>query len=322
MNSSPELLNSPPAKKHVLPRGSISSGEQRQSFQKVERKGAPHSGPEEVGGGVTFFKQPLKSCLSANGLRDMAEDKGGDDDDSTLSSRSPPSRNSNNNGIKRSVSFGHVRIREHPRALGDNPSVSSGPALSLGWYSDDPGACEHSRTRELPLDVYEDGRPSRRGRRELVVPRHVRERVLQQEAGVSLSDMYAAEREAAKVKQSRRLSSRQSTKDPSLSLSSGVKLLESIAKLFNKKQGKRNSAEQKQLDELMDRAAAAERIRKKQQRQLAYREEELRRRHHEESIVQLSALPHSASEPFFLSQVPDVVSVSSGNLSDDEPLEF
>ena len=37
----------------------------------------------------------------------------------------------------KSVSFGSVHIREHNVILGDNPSCSSGPPLSLGWdYAD------------------------------------------------------------------------------------------------------------------------------------------------------------------------------------------
>jgi hypothetical protein len=254
---------------------------------------------------VTF--KPLKSCLSSSNLLDLtAED---DHDGSTFSSRSPTTRD---NSIKRNVSFGHIKIREHPRALGDNPSVSSGPALSLGWYSEDPDKCEHSRTVELPLDEYEDGRPSRRVRHELVVPRHEREKVLRLEAGVSLSEMYAAQREAVKVKQSRRGSV--------LPGPPAVRLLENIAKLL-KKQGKRNhKAEQKQLDELMERAAAAEKIRK--QHEQAYREELMmqrrRQQQEKESVVKLSALPHSASEPFFRSHIPDMISVSSAASEDDD----
>jgi len=254
--------------------------------------------------GVTF--KPLRSCLSTSKLSGSTE---ADDGDSTLSSRTPPAGTANNgNVIKRNVSFGRILIREHPRALGDNPSVSSGPALSLGWYSEDPG-CEHSRTTELPLDEYEGQRPSRRSRDELVVPRSEREKCLLHEAGVSLTAMYAAQREAAKIKHSRRRGIKEQ-KAPA------VKLLASIGKLFEK-QGKRNSAEQRQLDELMERAAAAEKVRKRHEE--AYKEglQPMRR-----------DLPHSASEPFFLAHVPETISVTSpaGNSFesnvDDEPLEF
>ena len=40
------------------------------------------------------------------------------------------------------VSFKAVEIREYDRAIGDNPSCSSGPPISLDWnYSENPAVC-------------------------------------------------------------------------------------------------------------------------------------------------------------------------------------
>ena len=36
-------------------------------------------------------------------------------------------------GNKKSVTFGSIEVREYSRCLGDHPSTSSGPPISLGW---------------------------------------------------------------------------------------------------------------------------------------------------------------------------------------------
>lgn len=51
---------------------------------------------------------------------------------------------------KRNVSFSHTRVREYEVTLGDNPSVSSGAPLSLGWRYD-------PRERIVSLEEAKDG---------------------------------------------------------------------------------------------------------------------------------------------------------------------
>ena len=97
----------------------------------------------------------------------------------------------------RHVSFSKVQIRQYERTLGDNPSVSSGPALSLDWtYNTD--------TEILTIEDYEASRPERKTKVEMVVPRHLREKILKIDCGVSRAEMAACVREIQMVKDNRR----------------------------------------------------------------------------------------------------------------------
>jgi hypothetical protein len=91
---------------------------------------------------------------------------------------SPPSSSSSHCGVR----FGHVSIRQYPVIVGDNPAVSGGPPLSIGWEHDD----------EVTLDVveYEEQRPPRRKGREMLVPNDVRTDRLR-EAGYSRAEIVA-----------------------------------------------------------------------------------------------------------------------------------
>ena len=180
---------------------------------------------------------PLKSCLSVgNNLAHLS---------ASSNSSSPTAADR----IKKRVNFHKIEIREHPRALGDNPSVSAGPALSLGWYS---GEEEGHSSLELPVDDYEAARPKRREKHELVVPKAIRTQMLREHAGVSRSEMAAAQRETTKIKQSRRLNNTQRG-------GGGVTfVLEKVAERM------RRSASDRQVKELMERAERAEKMRNQQ----------------------------------------------------------
>lgn len=54
---------------------------------------------------------------------------------------------------QKSVRFDTVEIREYPYVLGDNPSVSAGPPLSIGWEPQDEFT--------VGFDEYEAGKPTR-----------------------------------------------------------------------------------------------------------------------------------------------------------------
>jgi hypothetical protein len=166
----------------------------------------------------------LRSCLSGSRLNEMYGS----------SSSSSAADQSSQRPMKRNVSFGHIHIREHPVVLGDNPAVSTGPALSLGWFDGghDDGDCHeneddgNNRTNksssslefQIPVDEYEKERqhggsaPRRSATHQLVLSREERQRILQTEAGVTMNDIRKIETEINKIKRSRRKTNEQSSK--------------------------------------------------------------------------------------------------------------
>lgn len=97
----------------------------------------------------------------------------------------------------KSVKFDKIEIRTYERALGDNPSCSGGPPLSIGWrYDPVPDV--------LPVEEYEENRPPRREGSEFVVPRKVRYQMLKEEWNVESSKIASAVRSNVKAKNQRK----------------------------------------------------------------------------------------------------------------------
>lgn len=98
-------------------------------------------------------------------------------------------------GLRR-CAFSSVDIREHERVAGDNPCVTSGVPLSIGWgfYQHDP----------IDLDDYEYNRGPARDKIEMMVPATVRRQMLRDEFGVGIDEMNKAMREVNLTKRQRR----------------------------------------------------------------------------------------------------------------------
>jgi len=79
-----------------------------------------------------------------------------------------------------SVSFRNISIREYPMIVGDNPSVSSGPPLTIAWEFDELGT--------IPLDSYEHNRPTRRSSDQMSIPKMERLKILEN-SGISRSEI-------------------------------------------------------------------------------------------------------------------------------------
>ena len=110
----------------------------------------------------------------------------------------------------KSVTFHLIQIRQYQWSIGDNPSVSSGPALSLSWnYFPE-------RTIEIPLEEYESKRPLRRNRIQMIIPRTTREDILKYECGLSNAEIANSVKDILTIKDGRLNSIRRSQRKPKL----------------------------------------------------------------------------------------------------------
>lgn len=97
----------------------------------------------------------------------------------------------------KSVSFGVITILEFPIVLGENPAVSSGAPIELGWK------LEKVYHRELQLYEYlRSDLRTRRDRKSLTIPVSDRTQLLL-DSGYSLEDIGAATERAEEVQRQR-----------------------------------------------------------------------------------------------------------------------
>lgn len=95
-----------------------------------------------------------------------------------------------------SLQFDKVKIREYSRTVGDNPSCSSGPPISISW--------EYNIVGDINLDDYERTRPPRRVQKQMAIPRRIREDMLRYEWNASRKEITESIRRNVKVKNQRR----------------------------------------------------------------------------------------------------------------------
>lgn len=94
------------------------------------------------------------------------------------------------------VTFDNIEVREYSVVLGDHPSCTSGPPVSIGW--------SYNEGIVIGVDEYENLRQQRRNYMQMAIPRIVREEILMQEFGFSRSQLAVAVRENVKAKNQRR----------------------------------------------------------------------------------------------------------------------
>ena len=134
----------------------------------------------------------LKSCLSSSNVLSAKTNPS-----SSSSSQANRNEEFNLRTMKRNVSFSHLQIREYAITLGDNPSVSSGPPVTLDWAYD-------PQETTAPVEAFEAVRGPRRPYAEMAMPRSVRTQLLTDEWKVTRSEMDNAIRDANRIKQDRR----------------------------------------------------------------------------------------------------------------------
>lgn len=102
--------------------------------------------------------------------------------------------------VKQPIRFSTIEIREYPRMLGDNPSATQGPPVTIDWIP--------TRTYSLSVDEYEQSRPRNKI---MITPRSVRREWLREE-GYSRGEMKEAEQIAVNVRKGREDSMKESVK--------------------------------------------------------------------------------------------------------------
>lgn len=95
----------------------------------------------------------------------------------------------------RSVSFNSLNIREYGLTLGDHPSASSGPPMTLDWTPT-------GEEKIISVDQYERARQPRRSRRALKMSYQAREAVLE-EQGFTMDQVKGAWEESLKIRKQR-----------------------------------------------------------------------------------------------------------------------
>ena len=126
---------------------------------------------------VVARRRPLKSALATTTVTSSTETK-----------KTP-----------KTVQFSNLEIRTYPLTLGDNPSVSSGPPLTLDW--------NHETTHTFSVDAYESQLAPPEDRRPLAAmarPASLRIAILCDDARIGLRTVQATVREVEAVKRQRR----------------------------------------------------------------------------------------------------------------------
>jgi hypothetical protein len=93
------------------------------------------------------------------------------------------------------VGFASVQIREYDQTIGDNPSVSYGPPISLDW--------EYTQLESVTLEQYEAHRAPRRTLRQMCMNYYTRRNVLTFKCGYQEEEVKMASKEADKCKRER-----------------------------------------------------------------------------------------------------------------------
>lgn len=164
------------------------SGHSRVSILSTRSHTSAYRGAQPRKRDGSLVKSAMKRSTANKGVLSMSSGMSEDFDRSSLSvqtmkSAPIPHSEEERKTLKRCV-FSSVDIREHERIAGDNPCVSSGVPLSIGWgYYQNP-----------PVDIndYELNKGPSRDKIEMMVPATVRRQMLRDDFDVAVADLNAA----------------------------------------------------------------------------------------------------------------------------------
>lgn len=113
---------------------------------------------------------------------------------------SPAIRHRRLQGGVKSVGFGTVNIREYERTVGDNPAVSSGSPISLGWA--------YNEVVKVDVDTYEMlvRKQGPRTRRDFFLTPQMRFRLLLDDWGYGVKEIAVAKEQASEIRYQRQVS--------------------------------------------------------------------------------------------------------------------
>jgi len=93
---------------------------------------------------------------------------------------------------KKKVQFSNVQVRQYPMILGDNPSVSSGPAISIDW--------EYFSEAQLPIEHCDTMKKKpRRSTKDFIMPL-LRRMLIAKNAGHSYGEIRLSMKEMKEYK--------------------------------------------------------------------------------------------------------------------------
>jgi hypothetical protein len=102
----------------------------------------------------------------------------------------------NTTAERKSIRFDTIEIREYARTVGDNPSCSSGPPLTIDWIYD--------TSLIIPVKEFEENRPPRRTYSQLIVGGAERQEMLLKEWNIPKHEVVNAIRSTIRAKNQRR----------------------------------------------------------------------------------------------------------------------
>lgn len=145
--------------------------------------------------------------------------------------------NNSSNNLKKSVSkvsFTDITVRDYNLTLGDNPSVSYGPPVSLDW--------DYQEKAPVRLDTYEEGRGTRKKKGNMRLSYNMRELILKKEYGHSEAELAQAKRNVDQAKRQRDITKLflPISKVEDLVQSAGRKAKRALAGAKNEKEKERN----------------------------------------------------------------------------------
>ncbi|KAL3809408.1 hypothetical protein ACHAXA_007008 [Cyclostephanos tholiformis] len=168
--------------KEMLTMDESSSSGSARSYDDFESESQTISCPSCAAG------QQFKSCLKVKTQLDAVAETAPSSESPEIPERTPE---------RKLVKFALVEIREYVRLLSDHPSTSSGAPIGIGWNYDPKD------TTILDLNLYERSREGiRRTKRQLIIPREVRESMLR-EVSYSSKQIIEAARKVRKDKERR-----------------------------------------------------------------------------------------------------------------------